>query len=209
MVGCSNTAARAMLDYMFTTYGSITPVDLDCNFKAMCNTWDPQQPVETLFKKIQDSVYYYESGLAPIGEAQQISDDCTNIFATGRFMSACCHWEKYEDDKTWPTFKTHFAAAYLQYKQIQGKLASTSGYHSAKAAVVEAKDEDEMTEAAIGVLSNLATVTEADRSVVSVLTEANSRFFNQLDHRSTELKAIKEFLKKERIGCRFTPSANY
>jgi hypothetical protein len=56
-----------------------------------------------------------------------------------------------------------------------------------------------MTEATIGALANLATVTATDRRVVTTLTEANSRLTKQLEDRSNELKDIKALLKKERV----------
>jgi hypothetical protein len=52
MVGFANISARAMLDHLFTTYGNITAVDLENNFENMHRAWDPQQPVESLFKQI-------------------------------------------------------------------------------------------------------------------------------------------------------------
>jgi hypothetical protein len=50
MVGYANISARDMLDHLFETYGSITAVDLEINFEHMRRAWDPQQPVESLFK---------------------------------------------------------------------------------------------------------------------------------------------------------------
>jgi hypothetical protein len=50
MVGYINISERDMLDHLFDTYGNITEVDLEINFEDMRRAWDPQQPVETLFK---------------------------------------------------------------------------------------------------------------------------------------------------------------
>jgi hypothetical protein len=52
MVGCANISARDTLDHLFETYGNITAVDLEINFEHARQAWDPQQPVESLFKKI-------------------------------------------------------------------------------------------------------------------------------------------------------------
>jgi hypothetical protein len=52
MVGYANISARGMMDHLFETYGNITAVDLEINFEHMRRAWDPQQPVETLFKQI-------------------------------------------------------------------------------------------------------------------------------------------------------------
>jgi hypothetical protein len=65
MVGYVNISARYMLDHLFETYGNITAVDLEINFEHMRRAWDPQQPVESLFKKIQDCADYSEAGGSP------------------------------------------------------------------------------------------------------------------------------------------------
>jgi hypothetical protein len=93
---------------------------------------------------------------------------------------------------------------------MQGESATTSGYHSANAAV--GQTEEQMPEATIGALENLATVTAADRSVVVTLTEANARLVKQLEENSNELRELKALIKKERIEKRgqrsFNPSPN-
>jgi hypothetical protein len=121
MVGYSNISARYMLDHLFETYGNITAVDLEINFEHMRRAWDPQQPVESLFKQIQDCADYSEAGGVLIGHPQQINVGYAKIFATGHFMSACRRWnKKHTIEKTWTQFKSHFAAAHRQHKQMQG-----------------------------------------------------------------------------------------
>jgi hypothetical protein len=65
MVVYANTLARDMFDHLFETYGNITAVDLEINFKHIRRAWDPQQPVESLFKQIQDCADYSEAGGRP------------------------------------------------------------------------------------------------------------------------------------------------
>jgi hypothetical protein len=211
MVGYANISARYMLDHLFETYNNITAVDLEINFEHMRRAWDPHQPVETLFKQIQDCADYYESGGVLIGHPQKINVGYAKIFATGHFMSACRRWnEKPTAEKTWAQFKSHFAAAHRQHKQMQGESAATAVYHSANAAVTH--NEDQMAEATIGALENLATATAADRRVVAALTQANSRLAKQLKDNSSELREIKALLDKERrekrVPRRFNPSAS-
>jgi hypothetical protein len=62
MVGFNNISARDMLDHLFETYGNITAVDLEINVEHMRRAWDHQQPVESLFKQIQDCADYSEAG---------------------------------------------------------------------------------------------------------------------------------------------------
>jgi hypothetical protein len=184
MVGYANISARGILDHLFETYGNITAVDLEINFENMRQAWDPQQPVETFFKQIQDCADYSEAGGVLIGHPQQINVGYAKIFARCHFMSACCRWNKKPTaEKTWTQFKSHFAAAHRQYKQMQWESAATAGYHSANADVTQ--NEDQMAEATIGALSNLATSTAADRGVVTALTQENARLAKQLEDNST------------------------
>jgi hypothetical protein len=85
-------------------------------------------------------------------------------------------------EKTWAQLKTHFAAANRHHNQMQGESAAMSGYHAANAAV--GQTEEQMDEATIGVLANLATVTAVDQEVVETLTEANARLAKQLEDNS-------------------------
>jgi hypothetical protein len=187
MVGLAKISARDMLDHLFGTYGNITAVDLEINFEHMRQAWDPQHPVESLFKQIRDCADYSEAGGVLIEPPQQINVGYAKIFATGHFISACRRWnEKPPAEKTWAQFKVHFPAAHRQHKHIQGESAATAGYHSANAAVVQT--EDQMAEATIGALANLATATAADRGVVATLTEANARLVKQLEDSSNELR---------------------
>jgi hypothetical protein len=183
MVGYAKISARDMLDHLFETYVNITAVDLEINFEHMRRAWDPQQPVESLFKQIQDCADYYEAGGVLIGHPQQINIGYAQIFATGHFMSACRRWnEKHTIEKTWTQFKSHFAAAHRQQKQMQGESAATAGYHSVNAAVTHS--EDQMAEATIGALANIATATAVDRGVVAALAQTNSHLTKQLEENS-------------------------
>jgi hypothetical protein len=89
---------------------------------------------------------------------------------------------------------------------MQGESAATVGYHSENAAVTH--NEDQMAEATIGALANLATATAADRGVVAALTQANSRLAKQLEDNSTKLMELKALLNQERRDKRGQRSFN-
>jgi hypothetical protein len=117
MIGYASISAIDMLDHLFETYGNITEVDLEIIFEHMRRAWDPQQPVESLFKQIQDCANYSEAGGVLIGHLQQINVGYAKIFAAGHFMSACRRWnEKHAIEKTWTQFKSHVAAVRRQHK---------------------------------------------------------------------------------------------
>jgi hypothetical protein len=118
------------------SYGNITAVDLENNFDQMRRAWDPQQPFESLLKQIKDCADYSKAGVIIIVHPQKINVGYAQKKLTGHFMSACQRWnEKPSVEKTWAQFKTHFAAAYRQNKQMQVESAATSGYHAEKAFV--------------------------------------------------------------------------
>jgi hypothetical protein len=79
LVGFASTKSRDMLDHLFLFYGSITAFDIEQNFENMRKAWDPQQPVETLFKQIQDCVDFAEAGGVAIGAAQILSSALQNF----------------------------------------------------------------------------------------------------------------------------------
>jgi hypothetical protein len=68
IMGYANISARDMLDHLFETYGDITAVDLEINFEHILRAWDPQQPVESMFKQIQYCADYSEAGGGPYWE---------------------------------------------------------------------------------------------------------------------------------------------
>jgi hypothetical protein len=114
----------------------------------MCKAWDPQQPVEILFKKIQDCLDYAEAGGITISEVQKLGTALNKVFSTCNFHSVCCRWSVIDpQDKIWNNFKIHFTMAYHQHNQMQGETADTSG--NANADVAQPADDD-LAEAAIG-----------------------------------------------------------
>jgi hypothetical protein len=78
---------------------------------------------------------------------------------------------------------------------MQGESDATDGYQYANASV--GQTEDQMAEATIGALSNLATATASDRRVVASLAQANAR-----------LRELKALIKKERTEKRGQRSFN-
>jgi hypothetical protein len=94
LYGFANTTSRDMIGHLFLSCGSIRAVDIEQNFENMRTAWYPQQPVETLFKQIQDCVDFAESGGVKIGAAQKLSSAYSKIFKSGKFNSDCRRWDE-------------------------------------------------------------------------------------------------------------------
>jgi hypothetical protein len=54
----------------------------------MRKAWDPQQPVEAIFKQSQDCVDFAEAGGVAIGAVQKLSSAYSKIFKSEKFNSA-------------------------------------------------------------------------------------------------------------------------
>jgi ribosome-associated translation inhibitor RaiA len=78
---------------------------------------------------------------------------------------------------------------------MHGETAAHVGFHSANAAMTQ--NEDQMTEATIGALANLATATASDRGMVAAPTQANSRLVKQLKEASSKLREKKAMFHQE------------
>jgi hypothetical protein len=157
--------------------------------------------VETLFKQIQECADYSEAGGVPIVPSQQINIGYAKIFTTGHFMSACNRWnEKPAAEKTWTHIKSHFVAAHRQHKQMTGETAAHAGFHSANAAMTQ--NEDQMAEATIGTLANLAKANASDRGVMAALAQANSRLVKQLEETASDLRELKVLHHQEQCDKR-------
>jgi hypothetical protein len=69
-------------------------------------------------------------------------------------------------------------------------------------------NKDQMAEATIGALANLATATAADRGVVAALTQANSHLVKQLEKNASELRELKASFHQEQCDRRCQRSFN-
>jgi hypothetical protein len=78
-----------MIQYLFNTYGNITPQQLDVNDKMMMEQWDPSTHIIYLFSKIQDEVDNTDTGNAPYSVNQVLTIAFNHVFRTGIMQSAC------------------------------------------------------------------------------------------------------------------------
>jgi hypothetical protein len=114
---------RSCLDviiHLRTTYGEITPNELDKNAERMAAAWHPSTPIEDLFEQLRaGQAFATEGGDAP--SAPQIVRLGYNlIFKTGLFNTACREWrDKPAADKTFANLKTHF--------KLMGKRSKAAG----------------------------------------------------------------------------------
>jgi hypothetical protein len=108
-----------MLDHLFISYGSITAVDIEQNFENMRKAWNPQHPVETLFKLVQDCVNFAESGGVTTG-ATQNSHLCTPISSSLEFLAVLA----VDGMKNWQQTRPRTASRFM----LRLHIANTDKY---------------------------------------------------------------------------------
>ena len=103
---------------MFSTYGDVTPQDLrELSARVETLVYPPQEPVDTIFGKIDDLATIAEYAGLPISPFQKINMAYIYFQRCGIFKSALTKWDEKEDAvKTWLGFKEHFRAAHKAMK---------------------------------------------------------------------------------------------
>ncbi len=73
--GFLDHSTRDLLDHLLVTYGRITPTALAENLKRFQAAIDPDTPLETYFKTLEDCLQYADDGKAPYSEALTIQTE--------------------------------------------------------------------------------------------------------------------------------------
>jgi len=120
---------RDIIQHLVTTYGHQTVDDIGANADKLHAPWNPEDTIETLWKRVQDVQRYAVAAGEPIPDSKAIRDTLAVIEKTGVFNDAVHSWlEKDDADQTMANFKAHF--------QKQNKLrlrrttARAAGYHA-------------------------------------------------------------------------------
>ena len=106
----------------------------------------------------------------PYTRAHIFSMAYTNIEKFGLYQDDCREWSrKSRLKKTWSNFKTHFTRAFME-NQRSSRTSTTKGYEAnvqvaqANAALFTNMQQDHTL-----ALENLATATQADRTLIKLL----------------------------------------
>jgi hypothetical protein len=84
----------------------IAPAELTQNYERLNTSYDPNQPIEMLFQKIQDARAFAVAGGQPYGTTMIVNVAYTLVFNMGLFPDACRAWQSRAiAEKTWAQFK--------------------------------------------------------------------------------------------------------
>jgi hypothetical protein len=178
------------------TNGSINPTQLAGSYNKMMAPINFQDPIETLFKQIEDCVRYANAGMQPYMEAQYVNIAFLLILNTGAIPDACRYWQRCTQvNQTWAVFRRKFARAQREQHSISN-TASSAGYHTANVAEHYGPNFLLAYSVFVTAMANLATATSADRETVATLTKAIATLTDQL-----KVKGIWDKSQEAELKC--------
>jgi hypothetical protein len=180
-VGIGTRTPLELLTHLYTNYAKITPSDLNDNDRAMKQPCDVNQPIEVLYKQIEDAIDFAAVGQTPpYSPAQVLNVAYQLVFRTGIFADDCKIWKRQPTAyKTWPQFKLDFAIAYQEYNEALVITPRASGFSAE--ALAEHQDNT------IDAIANLATATAEDCRAVANLTDTNATLTKELATSNSKL----------------------
>ena len=181
-IGYGNVTVLQLLTHLYVTYAKISPGDLEENEKRMKTAYDPNLPIEYLFKQIEDAVAYADHGQAPISPVQITNRAITLIINTGLFVDDCKEWKRlHARDKTWLAFKVKFAEAHQDWRESQ---ATSAGAHFGNNMMTNQSHTH-----TANAISEPAAATAADRATMAALTTSVQTLTTQLAATQAQLVA--------------------
>ena len=171
---------------------NINAADVQANDVAMKAGYDVNQPIETLFRQIENAIDYASAGNTPYTPAQVLAIAYQIVFQTGIFPDDCRDWKRQTAaHKTWPQFKIDFTRAHQEYRESQVTTPGAAGF-LATGEPSEYDAPDESQQQTIDAIANLATATAADRSAVAALSGTVSELTKDLSKANAKLVAALE-----------------
>ena len=104
---------RAILLHLFTTYGKITPMDVQVKEQAVSNmAYAIMQPVDVVFDAIEDLADLAETGLSPIPSQKMVDMAYLILAKEPLFRQDLLQWNRRPTaEKTWANMMEHFRDA--------------------------------------------------------------------------------------------------
>ena len=133
VMGFSNVSCVELLTHLHTTYGTVSPDDLETNLKNLNRQWNPDQPLTDLWAQIKLCQDFATNSAEPITDATVIRITLKNLEDSGVFTQDVRDWRKLPAaNHTIANLKRHFNEADVE--RIRLLSSKSAGYaHQAKA----------------------------------------------------------------------------
>jgi hypothetical protein len=213
IMGYANCTSLQLLTHLLTDYAMIAPTELTQNYERLNTPYDPNQPIEMLFRKIQDARAFAVAGGQPYINAMIVNVAYTLIFNTGLFPDACRAWQSIAiSGKTWAKFKIEFATAHREFRPTN-QTAQQSGFPRANMMIEQGHDESMQDTAEA--IAQLSSATASDHGTVATLTTTDAKLATQLEaaqaliaQLKNEIATLKGKIKPEWQGRRPVKTTN-
>ena len=136
LLGYADVTPRTMLEYLMTKYGQVKPEDIESNRAKLQQAWNPDDPIETVWTRIQLCTQYAVIAGEPLPVNVILRLSLTVFEETGTFSDAVKEWRKkaLPDRSTIAQFQEHFT--YHNDERIHILTAAGGGFHGANLAIV-------------------------------------------------------------------------
>ena len=88
MTGFATCSVRGVLEYLYRTYGSVTPVKLTANGERFRAPYDVSTDLESYFNGIDECLFMADKSNQPYSKGQTLTAACSAITQSQRFPLA-------------------------------------------------------------------------------------------------------------------------
>jgi hypothetical protein len=178
--GYMGVSTRDLFDHLLDRYGKITPADIAECKRRINEALDSTHPIDIYFQTIDECIQYAADGQVAFTPDQILQTAYHTISTSGFYNDACKEWRKKTTaDRTWPLFKSFFAAEHLDLKEQQKVNISQNNFHGANAT-------HDITDA----LEHLAFAATTDRDIVTQLTTSVQELTNANKQLTEQLQRV-------------------
>ena len=133
---------RDILDGLQAKYGTCFPNEKTANNQPFDQPWDPNEPIEALFDRLEECYIFSILAKPPFTLEQLIDKAIIAIQCTALYETSFLEWQGFDKaNKTWEQLKLHFEEAYeIRLASGQGTAAAHGYVNSA-----EAEDDDSLS----------------------------------------------------------------
>jgi len=132
--GFADISSRRMLAHLQAEYGQISNEQIEANRQQLSADWNPDDPIEDLWLRIQEAQRYAVAANEAITNATALRLTLPVFEKTGVFTTAAENWrDRPEAEWTMEAFKLHFTKA--NKERMRKLTAQGAGYHGANAAI--------------------------------------------------------------------------
>ena len=128
-----NLSVIQIMDFLYKTYGRITPQMLDEKEISVKNhVFDPHQPLDVTFNLVEDLMDYATAAGSPYTEMQLMNITYNVINKTGMLKDGIKTWIKIpRGQRSWIQFKQHFYSALQEWSEVTDVTVEESTYRQA------------------------------------------------------------------------------